>query len=111
MPLTPYDAFAFQQEALDDHHAAQFDALCTLEATEASKPPLPGMTPEQVRAWHQRERQEMQRMTARQRRLLDGKQSELNESADAHSLPPTALPSEAPGDAQPQTPQPAQSTP
>jgi hypothetical protein len=111
MPLTPYDAFAFQQEALDDHHASQFDALCALQASEAGKPPLPGMTPEQVRAWHQRERQEMQRMAARQRRVLDGKQSEVNETTDAHAVPPTALPAEAPSDTQPQTSEPAQTTP
>jgi hypothetical protein len=41
------------------------------------------MTPAQIAAWQKKEQREMQRMAARQRRLLDAKQSQVNESEDS----------------------------
>ncbi|MFM7261515.1 MAG: hypothetical protein ACKO3W_13020, partial [bacterium] len=82
-PLAPYDAFTYQQESLDEYHVGQYDALRQLHAADSAQPPMPGMTPAQTKAWQQREQHEMQRMAARQRRLLDAKQAESNESAEA----------------------------
>lgn len=97
-PLTPYDAYTYQQESLDEHHANQYDALRQLHAADAAQPPMPGMTPAQTAAWHQRELREMQRMAARQRRLLDAKQAEHNDTTDAATpgAAPAAPPAQAP---------------
>jgi hypothetical protein len=84
-PLTPYDAFTYQQESLDEYHASQYDALRQLHSSDASKPPIAGMTPAQIAAWQKKEQREMQRMAARQRRLLDAKQSQVNESEETRS--------------------------
>jgi hypothetical protein len=84
-PLTPYDAFTYQQESLDEYHASQYDALRQLHSSDASKPPIAGMTPAQIAAWQKKEQREMQRMAARQRRLLDAKQSQVNESEETGS--------------------------
>lgn len=89
-PLTPYDAFTYQQESLDEHHANQYDALRQLHSADAAQPPMSGMTPSQVAAWQQRELREMQRMAARQRRLLDAKQNEHNDSTDSPQATPAA---------------------
>jgi hypothetical protein len=43
------------------------------------------MTPAQIAAWQKKEQREMQRMAARQRRLLDAKQSQVNESEETRS--------------------------
>jgi len=97
-PLTPYDAYTYQQESLDEHHANQYDALRQLHAVDVAQPPMPGMTPAQTAAWQQRELREMQRMAARQRRLLDAKQTEHNDSSGAAAPPsaPAAPPATAP---------------
>ena len=84
-PLNPYDAFTYQQESLDEYHASQYDALRQLHSSDASKPPIAGMTPAQLAAWQKKEQREMQRMAARQRRLLDAKQSQVNESEETGS--------------------------
>jgi hypothetical protein len=71
---TPYDAYRGQRRALDAHHDAQEDALRALHGQDASAPPLEGMSPAEVAEWQRREHFELQRMTARQRRLLEARQ-------------------------------------
>lgn len=71
---TPYDAYRDQRRALDAHHDAQEQALDALHARDAATPPREGMTPAELAAWQRREHLELQRMTARQRRLLEARQ-------------------------------------
>lgn len=82
-PLAPYEAFTYQQESLDEHHANQFDDLRRLHSQDATSPPYPGFDPGNLPAWQKREMQQMQRMSARQRRLLEARQSRVNEELDA----------------------------
>jgi hypothetical protein len=96
-PLTPYEAFTYQQEALDEHHASQFEALRKLQAADDTAPPYPGFDMSKLPAWKQREMREMQRMAARQRKLLDARQSAYNESdASAPVTEPTSTPTSTP---------------
>ncbi len=102
-PISNYDAFHYQHEALDEHSATEHDALCKTHAADATTPPFPGFDSTALPAWQQREMQEMQRMAARQRKLLDAKQHAVNDapaaaptSAPASTAAPTAAPAAPP---------------
>ena len=82
-PLSNYDAFTYQHEVLDEHNASERDALQQQHAADATTPPYPGFDQSTLPAWKQREMQELQRMAARQRKLLDAKQQALDDAANA----------------------------
>jgi len=76
VPVTPYEAYTYQHESLDRYHASQYERLQVQHAQDDSTPPYPGFDMSQLPAWKQRELREMQRMAARQRALLDKRQSQ-----------------------------------
>ena len=101
-PLSNYDAFTYQHEVLDEHNASERDALQQQHAADATTPPYPGFDQSTLPAWKQREMQELQRMTARQRKLLDAKQQAVDDAANApktaanEATVPVTVPATAP---------------
>jgi hypothetical protein len=91
-PMTPYEAYTYQHAQLNRYHAEQYDALRRLQASDATTPPYPGFDPSKLPAWKQRELLEMQRMAARQRKLLDERQSDHAGKATEPETVPTTPP-------------------
>jgi hypothetical protein len=69
-PLTPYEAYTYQHARLNEFQAQQFERLRQIHESDKT------LTP----AERERELQEMQRMAARQRALLDARQRSNSES-------------------------------
>jgi hypothetical protein len=91
-PMTPYEAYTYQHAQLNRYHADQYDALRRLQASDATTPPYPGFDVTKLPAWKQRELLEMQRMAARQRKLLDERQSDHAGKATEPETVPTTPP-------------------
>jgi hypothetical protein len=76
-PLTPYEAYSYQHARLNEHQARQFERLREMHESDKS------LTP----AERERELREMQRMSARQRALLDARQREHSEAPSNQPQP------------------------
>lgn len=76
-PLTPYEAYTYQHARLNEYQAQQFARLRQMHENESS------LTPSE----REREMQEMQRMAARQRALLDARQRANSEGAVNQTQP------------------------
>ncbi len=83
-PLTPYEAYTYQHESLDNYHADQYEQLRNQHTQDASAPPYPGFDMSQLPAWKQRDLREQQANAARNRALLDARQAEHAKESESH---------------------------
>jgi hypothetical protein len=91
-PLTPYEAYSYQHAQLNEHLAQQYASLKKLHESDEKTPPHDGFDTSKLPQWRQRELDEMQKMAARQRKLLQQRQDSdsgaAGDGGDGHSVPP-----------------------